>query len=54
MTPSWRKPAGIFAILALIAVWAIVVATILLSSTIHGLTASFVMRRLSKSGEGMV
>ncbi|MFZ1431453.1 MAG: cation:proton antiporter [Geminicoccaceae bacterium] len=34
--------------------WAIVVVTILLSSTIHGLTASFVMRRLSKSGEGMV
>ena len=27
MTPSWRKPAGIFAILALIAVWAIVVAS---------------------------
>ena len=34
--------------------WAIVVATILLSSTIHGLTASFVMRRLSKSGKGIV
>ena len=27
MTPSWRKPAGIFAILALIAVWSIVVAS---------------------------
>lgn len=34
--------------------WAIVVATILLSSTMHGLTAPFVMRRLSKSGEAMV
>ncbi|KQR84110.1 DUF2842 domain-containing protein [Sphingomonas sp. Leaf343] len=28
MTPSWRKPAGIFAILALIAVWAVVVASL--------------------------
>lgn len=26
--PSWRKPAGIFAILALIAVWAILVASL--------------------------
>ncbi|MBM6575152.1 DUF2842 domain-containing protein [Microvirga sp. SRT01] len=34
MTPSWRKPAGIFAILALIAVWAIVVAS--LSQTVGG------------------
>lgn len=27
MTPSWRKPAGIFAILALIAVWSVLVAS---------------------------
>jgi len=26
--PSWRKPAGIFAILALITVWAVVVASL--------------------------
>lgn len=26
--PSWRKPAGIFAILALIAVWAFLVASL--------------------------
>jgi len=26
--PSWRKPAGIFAILALIAVWATIVASL--------------------------
>jgi hypothetical protein len=26
--PSWRKPAGIFLILALIAVWAVLVATV--------------------------
>lgn len=26
MTPSWRKPAGIFIILGLIAIWALVVA----------------------------
>jgi len=26
--PSWRKPAGIFAILALIAVWAVLVASL--------------------------
>jgi hypothetical protein len=26
--PSWRKPAGIFAILALIAVWAVAVASL--------------------------
>lgn len=25
--PSWRKPAGIFAILALIAVWAVLIAS---------------------------
>ena len=25
--PSWRKPAGIFAILALIAIWAVLVAS---------------------------
>ena len=30
--PSWRKPAGIFAILALIAVWAMLVAS--LSATV--------------------
>lgn len=30
--PSWRKPAGIFAILALIAVWAVAIAS--LSSTV--------------------
>ncbi len=27
MTPSWRKPFGMFLILALIAVWAIIVAS---------------------------
>lgn len=32
--PSWRKPAGIFLILLLIAVWAILVATV--SSFIEG------------------
>lgn len=26
--PSWRKPAGIFAILAIIAVWAVLVASL--------------------------
>lgn len=26
--PSWRKPAGIFAILALIAVWAVLIASL--------------------------
>ena len=34
--------------------WAIVVATILLSSAIHSLTAPFAMRRLSKAGRRMV
>lgn len=28
MEPSWRKPAGIFAILALIAVWTVAVASL--------------------------
>jgi len=28
MTPSWRKPAGIFIILALVAVWALIIATL--------------------------
>ncbi|WP_106639661.1 DUF2842 domain-containing protein [Allosphingosinicella vermicomposti] len=28
MNPSWRKPAGIFMILALIAVWAVIVASV--------------------------
>ena len=32
--PSWRKPAGIFAILALIAVWAVLVAS--LAGTVGG------------------
>lgn len=32
--PSWRKPAGIFGILAYIAIWAIVVAS--LSGTVGG------------------
>ncbi len=27
MTPSWRKPAGIFLILALITVWSVIVAS---------------------------
>ncbi len=27
MNPSWRKPAGIFAILALISLWAVLVAS---------------------------
>lgn len=31
--PSWRKPAGIFAILALIALWAVLVAS--LSATVE-------------------
>jgi len=26
--PSWRKPAGMFAILAIIAVWAVIVASV--------------------------
>ncbi|HXH00472.1 MAG TPA: DUF2842 domain-containing protein [Sphingomicrobium sp.] len=26
--PSWRKPAGVFAILALIAIWAVLVASL--------------------------
>lgn len=28
MTPTWRKPAGMFAILALIAVWSVMVASL--------------------------
>ena len=28
MTPSWRKPAGMLAILALIAVWSVVVGSL--------------------------
>ena len=28
MTPSWRKPAGVLLILALIAVWAVLVASL--------------------------
>ncbi|WP_174280337.1 DUF2842 domain-containing protein [Sphingomonas bacterium] len=28
MTPSWRKPAGVFIILGLIAVWAIAIASL--------------------------
>lgn len=28
MTPSWRKPAGVLAILALIAVWAVLIASL--------------------------
>lgn len=28
MNPSWRKPAGMFAILALLAIWAVLVVTI--------------------------
>ena len=32
--PSWRKPAGIFAILVLIAAWAVLVAS--LSGTVSG------------------
>lgn len=28
MTPSWRKPAGMFAILALIALWCIAIASL--------------------------
>lgn len=28
MTPSWRKPAGAFAIMVLIAVWAVIVASL--------------------------
>ena len=31
--PSWRKPAGIFAILGLIALWAVIVAS--LSATVQ-------------------
>lgn len=34
MNPSWRKPAGIFAILALIALWAVLVAS--LAGTVGG------------------
>lgn len=34
MTPSWRKPVGVLAILALIAAWAALVAS--LSSTVAG------------------
>lgn len=34
VTPSWRKPAGVLAILALIAAWCIVVAS--LSRTVGG------------------
>lgn len=29
MTPTWRKPAGMFIILALIAIWAVLVVTII-------------------------
>ncbi len=28
MTPSWRKPAGMFIILALITAWAVIIATL--------------------------
>ncbi|KQM64876.1 hypothetical protein ASE75_07270 [Sphingomonas sp. Leaf17] len=28
MTPSWRKPAGMFAILALIALWCVAIASL--------------------------
>lgn len=28
MTPSWRKPAGMFAILALIAIWCVAVTSL--------------------------
>ncbi len=28
MTPSWRKPAGVFAILAIITIWAVLVASL--------------------------
>lgn len=34
MTPSWRKPAGMFIILALILVWVVLIASF--SSTIGG------------------
>lgn len=34
MTPSWRKPAGTLAILVLIAVWAVLIAS--LADTIGG------------------
>jgi hypothetical protein len=34
MTPSWRKPAGMFAILALIVLWCVLVAS--LSRTVGG------------------
>ncbi len=34
MTPSWRKPAGAFAIVALIILWCVLVAS--LSATIGG------------------
>jgi predicted membrane channel-forming protein YqfA (hemolysin III family) len=35
MNPTWRKPAGIFLILLLITVWAVLVAT--LAGLIHGI-----------------
>jgi predicted membrane channel-forming protein YqfA (hemolysin III family) len=28
VTPTWRKPAGMFAILALIAIWCVVIASL--------------------------
>ena len=28
MTPSWRKPAGVFAILAIIAIWCVIIASL--------------------------
>lgn len=34
MTPSWRKPAGALALLLLIAIWAVLIAS--LSDTISG------------------
>lgn len=34
MTPSWRKPFGVLAILALITIWAVLVAS--LSGTVGG------------------
>ncbi|KQU62348.1 hypothetical protein ASG67_04465 [Sphingomonas sp. Leaf339] len=35
MTPSWRKPAGVLAILALITIWAVMVAS--MSDLVGGL-----------------
>ncbi|WP_277128936.1 DUF2842 domain-containing protein [Bombella apis] len=34
VTPTWRKPAGMFAILALIAIWCVLIAS--LSATVGG------------------